>query len=297
MLLSADADPGYSYTWYRNGEVISGQSSSGYTATISGSYTVTVTSKGCPVQSPAVLVSAIFNLPVNNFSIFTISESCKTSDNGQIHISAVEPLPYKALITGNGKTDSYSFEKNLDINDLSAGSYKICITVDGQPDYERCYDVAISEPKDLSVYAFVNNEQNTITLNLDGARLYMIEMNDTTFQTSESTFTLPLIKGVNKIRISTGTVCQGTFEKIVNISPKAIIFPNPFTSVLNVNLGNAPAAKVLTEIYGTDGRLVQKQDHIFSEILQLELSALKAGFYTLKLTVDHSETFYKIVKL
>ncbi|MCB0768301.1 MAG: T9SS type A sorting domain-containing protein, partial [Flavobacteriales bacterium] len=58
VTLTTASTSGNGYVWRRNGSVISGATGSSYTATLSGSYTVTVTNGGCSGTSSAVTVSA-----------------------------------------------------------------------------------------------------------------------------------------------------------------------------------------------------------------------------------------------
>ncbi|MCB9165276.1 MAG: T9SS type A sorting domain-containing protein [Flavobacteriales bacterium] len=57
VTLSGNTGAGYSYSWTRNGSVISGATSSSYTATLAGSYTRTVTNNGCSATSSVITVS------------------------------------------------------------------------------------------------------------------------------------------------------------------------------------------------------------------------------------------------
>ncbi|MBL7953112.1 MAG: T9SS type A sorting domain-containing protein [Flavobacteriales bacterium] len=58
VALNANTGTGYTYVWRRDGTVISGATSSSYTASSSGSYTVAITSGGCSTTSNAISVSA-----------------------------------------------------------------------------------------------------------------------------------------------------------------------------------------------------------------------------------------------
>ncbi len=57
VLLNANTGTNLSYTWHKDGEVIGNATAASYAATVSGSYTVTVTAaNGCPQTSEAVAV-------------------------------------------------------------------------------------------------------------------------------------------------------------------------------------------------------------------------------------------------
>ncbi len=56
VVLTSNTGTGYAYLWKRNGTAISGATSSSYTATLAGSYTVTITSGSCSSSSLATIV-------------------------------------------------------------------------------------------------------------------------------------------------------------------------------------------------------------------------------------------------
>jgi Zn-dependent metalloprotease len=60
VILTASSGVGYSYQWYNNGSLITGATSSSYTASISGTYSVTVTnSSGCTATSSGTAVLVV----------------------------------------------------------------------------------------------------------------------------------------------------------------------------------------------------------------------------------------------
>jgi hypothetical protein len=251
-------------------------------------YTLTVT-RAEPV---------IFTLPDTNFALTATSATCNGTADGSINISAVENLNYTASVTGNGLTASYAFTTAQAINNLSAGTYQVCITVAGQSSYQQCYDMVITEPKELSLYTAVNETLNSVTLNLDGADTYNIQLNNTQYTTSQSTITLPLDKGDNSLTVSTDKICQGIIHKLINVSNVIVPYPVPFQNVLNLNLGNTNIGKVVVNItdltYNRQVYSGQYQNQ--SGIIQLDVSKLNNGIYILNLSMDNSVMTFKIIK-
>ncbi len=304
----ADFDPGATAS---SGLLLSYTSSDPSVATIvngkvhivaEGTVTITASQGGNTNYNAAADVSQtvkiIFTLPVSNFKISSTSETCKTSNNGLITITAVKPLNYTAAITGNSLTvPPYNFTGSLEIKNLSAGTYTVCITVAGQSAYKQCYDINITEPKDLALYSTIDKSVNKISLNLEGASLYKIELNGIRYQTSQSQITLPLLKGDNRLKVSTDKVCQGVIEKLISFSEDILVYPNPFENILNLNLGNESSKKAQIEVRTIAGKLVYfKQDVIEYGKISLDLSSLDWGFYLLKVSLDHSESIHKIFK-
>jgi sugar lactone lactonase YvrE len=237
-------------------------------------------------------------LPQTNFKLTITSATCKGSGNGSVNITAAQALNYVATITGNGLNTPYPFTTSAEISSLAAGSYSVCITVTGQPGYQQCFNVDITEPKDLSVYAVVNPSDNTLALALSGGMQYNIQLNGSSYTTTQSSITLPLKFGDNDLMVTTDRLCQGTIRKTINVARAIVPYPVPFQTNLNLNLGINNVNNVALEIHNvSDGKLVfSKQYTNQSGVLQLDLSDLKGGVYALHLSMDNFEKIFKIMK-
>jgi hypothetical protein len=238
-------------------------------------------------------------LPANNFSVSATSASCKGSADGAINITAVENLNYTATLTGNNINTSYPFSTTLAINNLSAGTYYVCVTVQGQTGYQQCYDLVVTEPKDLSVYSTVNSGNSSVTLSLDGGSEYNIMLNGQLFTTTKNqTVTIPLIDGGNDILVTTDKLCQGSSEKLINVSGKTPPYPNPFQNTLYLNLTAATGNSVLIEIHDISDakRVYSKSFPARPGVLQLDVSGLENGVYVLHLYSGNSESVFKVLK-
>lgn len=241
--------------------------------------------------------SYTFTLPASNFKLGITSATCKGSSDGSVNITAVQNLNYTATVTGNGLNTPYPFTRSTIINNLAAGTYHICMTVAGQPNFSQCYDAVVTEPADLSVYSMINTD-NSLTLALSGGSQYNILLNGATYTTSDNSITLPMAEGNNDLTVSTDRLCQGSYKKLINISGKLIPYPDPFGGILNLNLGNNTINNVLVDIHNVaDGKLVYSQKYIAqSGVLQLDLTNLDNGVYALHLSMDNFDKVYKIIK-
>lgn len=125
VVLSASTGSGYTYQWRNNGSSISGATSSTYTATAAGSYTVVVTSNGCSATSSAV------NVTVNASPTAAITAGGATGfcTGGSVQLSAT---------TGSG----YTYQWRRDGTSISgatastytatlAGTYTVQTTANG----------------------------------------------------------------------------------------------------------------------------------------------------------------------
>lgn len=297
VTLSASPSTGYTYQWAVDGKEITGATTNSYVATKTGAYTVAITANNYTTYSLYISVLTQLQLPPNNFNISVVSATCKGSNNGLIHIAALQKLKYNAALTGNGLNKSYSFTDSLTVNNLSPGEYSICFSVDGEI-FSQCFQVKVTEPKDLSVYSTVDPKLNNLNLQLDGGTSFKIVLNSVTYNTTQNEISLPLSAGYNKLSITTDNLCQGVIEKVIIVADKVVPFPNPFQNVLNVNIGNQTISNVGVNVINTmSGKTVLNNKYTNqSGVMQLDMSALPNGVYYLNLNLDNNKSGYKIVK-
>ncbi len=199
--------------------------------------------------------------------------------------------------SGNGLNDSYAFTDTLTKGGLSPGNYTLCFSVDGEI-FNQCFQVNVTEPKDLSVYSTINKDLNNLNLQLDGSTSYKITLNNVTMNTTEQSVTIPLAKGYNKLLVTTDNLCQGLVEKVIVTNDDIIPFPNPFQNVLNVNIGNQNVNNISVNIINTlSGKTVYNNKYNNqSGVMQFDMSALPGGVYYLNLNLDNNKSGYKIIK-
>jgi len=244
---------------------------------------------GCP----------IFTLPSNNFSLKTIGESCISNDNGSIELTAAEALNYTASLSGNGITiDPVQFTDMTTFNNLAAGDYTLCITIDSQPGYEQCFNASITEPAALGVNSKISSLKAEVTLDLNGGSRYFIDLNGEAFITSENEITLPLDKVENVLNVRTEKDCQGSYSETIVLSDKIFIYPNPTTDgELNVYLGSTEFDRVEMSIFTTTGTQVyHKPFRTSNGYVRMNVSGLAQGVYLLNIKTDNSLLNYKIVR-
>jgi hypothetical protein len=267
----------------------------------SGTTIITASQPGNTNYNAAAEVSqtleVIYTLPSSNFSIKATDLTCKASNNGAITIFTEQALNYTAAITLNGVTTNYPFSTSLVANNLQAGFYTVCITIAGQPNYKQCFDLVIKEPKDLAVYSNIQENGNSVRLQLEGGNMYRIDMNGKVLTTSQQEIIVPLLKGNNILKISSNLSCQGVITKTFLIGDNISLYPNPVKDVLNINIGSSESQIVKIEIYALDGRLIQSSRNIveYGQI-SVNVSKLKKGLYVLTLTIGNSKTVYKVIK-
>lgn len=283
--------------WLLNGQPITNASAATYSPTSPGNYSVKISAGSCNFFSNSILYGVDFPLAATNFRVSTTSKSCKTQNDGKISVTAALALNYTATLTLNTTNTTYKFVNTLDISNLNAGNYKLCISVDGNSDYKACFDLVITEPKDLSVSSETDLVTNTVSLALNGGDTYEVTLNGNTFKTASNLLSLPLKNGPNKLRVSTDKECQGIIEKTIYVADEVMIFPNPFDNLLNVTLGSNESGNRLVSIVDSSGQQVYKQTHeAFNGNMQLNLSYLKNGLYFIKIVNGNTEVISKILK-
>lgn len=286
------------YQWYKDGVLIPGATNIIYNTQQRAVYTVSISLDGLTQTSQPFSFIPNYVLPANTFTVAVTDATCKGSNNGAISISTVKTLDYTATITGAGITKALPFTTQAAINNLAPGTYHLCITIAGQSTFQQCYDLTVTEPKDLSVYSTVNHTDRTVTLSLNGATRYNIKLNGTTYSTANSSITLPLQAGNNNLTVTTDKLCQGAVQSLISVSDKIAPYPIPFQNILYFNAGDQINHTVSVKLYNvTNGALVYTNEYVNkSGILQLDLVTLKAGVYTLHVYMDNTEKVFKVIK-
>lgn len=222
---------------------------------------------------------AIYRFRPDNFAISIESEACTTSNDGEIFIDAVEEINYSVTITGNGVNITEAFTDTVSLDDLSAGTYQICISgTDGTITYEDyCVTVVVTQPDVLQVLSAVQNK--TLNLQLSGANLYNVELNGVTLQTTDKTASLALKNGLNTVKVSTGLECQGVYQQQIYIAANPVISPNPTQGKAVAYLGTLSGSVTVT-IYTLSGQILEQKEYTVQDgKVNLDVSALAKGMY------------------
>lgn len=241
----------------------------------------------------------VFSLPNTNFRVLSIGESCISSNNGSIEITAESALNYGATLTGAGVDTTNNFTDSAVFENLVAGSYTVCITVEGQAGYENCFDVTISEPEALSVSSKISSLNNEVILNFSGGKNYIITLNGNRYETSENSITLPLSDVENTLSVKTDKDCQGIYEETIVLTSELFIYPNPVSSGdLTVYLGNSNRTKqVQLTLFTINGlKVFSKPFNIIDNEVKFNVDVLTKGIYLLNVKTENTLLNYKIIR-
>lgn len=240
----------------------------------------------------------IFNLPPDNYVLSVFSETCRSSNNGSISLAAVANYDYTVHLTGENFETSETFSSEINFENLSAGTYLLCVTNASQPDYEQCFSIVVSEPDELQVNLERNANASHITVKLEGGDIYYVTFNGDTTITQESEIELDLTKGKNELSVKTNKDCQGIYNETILSSAVPLVYPNPaINNKVFINMGFSELNKVPVEIYDVSGKLIMSKTYqLENNELEIDLSQIESGFLILKIITAEKIYNFKIIQ-
>ena len=210
-------------------------------------------------------------------------------------------LSYDYTVTVTGKTIQYTFLaerlRRLQLQVLATGTYTVCFKVDGQDAYEQCFEVSIAEPKALSAFIDVDNDNRTTSIQLSGSSSLQRRSEWRAFEVKETALHTYLPTGLSIIKISTDLDCQGIIEREIFISEDIFYYPNPTKGEVDVFV-NGEDRGVKMSVFTTKGDLVftRDQEILDSRKTELDLTGVPAGTYLVTLEGTTVRKTFKIVK-
>ena len=245
--------------------------------------------KGCPT----------FVLPENNNKVEITSATCIGYSDGSIGLSVVDTsYDYTITITGNADVLLTGSNNKASVTGLAKGTYTVCFKVDGEPEYEQCFDVLIEEPERISVYMDVDIDNKTSSFQLSGSNIYNIDVNGTLHKVNNDSFTTSLPTGLSIIKIYTDLDCQGIIEKEVFISEDIMYYPNPTINDVNVHISGMDK-KVMISVFSEKGDLVLRKEQKvqdLSRLTEIDLSLQNTGTYIVVMEGKTVRKTFKIIK-
>jgi hypothetical protein len=242
----------------------------------------------------------VFDLPLNNNKVSVISASCIGTNDGSIGLS-IEDESYNYTVTVTGQDDHISLggeTKTASVTGLGTGTYTVCFMVDGEDAYEQCFEVNIAEPKALSAFIDIDNDNKTTSIQLSGSSSYNVEINGERYDVKGDRFTTNLPSGLSIIKISTDLDCQGIIEKEVFISEDIHYYPNPTQTDVNVHVSGEDTM-VQVSVFSEKGDLIytrEQQIQDFSRKTNIDLSRQITGTYIVVMDGPTVRKTFKIVK-
>jgi hypothetical protein len=123
-----------------------------------------------------------------------------------------------------------------------------------------------------------------------------VELNGELTKTSLNELQLSLKSGLNKVKVYTDKLCQGIIERSFFVDAVQI-YPNPFTTELNLVLGSEYSGAIKVEILNMGGKLIYSKDYLpDGGLLKLNLDELVPGSYLLQISSGEHRTLRKIFR-
>ena len=242
----------------------------------------------------------LFGLPANAFSVISSPASCVGKENGKIEVSAFDQtLSYRFSISGNSqlfRLNQFDGYTRL-VEGLSDGIYEVCITVDGNSQFKRCYTVTIGQPEPLNVVSEYIEGKQILDLQIEGASEYYVEVNGVRTIGRDANFSIALLKGMNRIKVFTDQNCQGVYEEEIFISENVDFAPNPVQDNLYLTIGGYDNEAIITVI-DLNGNVIEKQEIRipYRRVYSLNMSRYRQGVYIVKINNSSVRKSLKVVK-
>ena len=257
----------------------------------------------CPDSKVGVTVDVtgceLFTLPENNNKVSVTSSTCIGNTDGSIGLS-VEDTSYSYSVTVTGQDDPIAMggeTKTASVTGLGKGTYTVCFTVDGQENYEQCFEVNVGEPEPLSAFIDVNDDTRETSFQLSGSSSYTIDINGERFDVKGNNFKTTLSTGLSVITITTDLDCQGIIEREVFISEDILYYPNPTRGEVDVYV-HGEDTKVMMTVFSSKGDLIFSREQLIQSTRKtdLDLGGVPAGTYLVTLDGPTVRKTFKIVK-
>ena len=198
----------------------------------------------------------IFELPINNYRVEVASATCIGTSDGVIDLSVEDAsFDYTVTITGKDNLTITGTSKTGSVTGLAKGTYEVCFKVDGQANYEQCFEVVVGEPPALTAFIDIDNDNKKTSITMSGSNIYNVTINGMKQSVNSNTFETELSTGLNIIRVATDLECQGFVEKEVFISEDIHYYPNPTETDVKVHVGGKDT-RVKVSVFSEKGDLI-----------------------------------------
>jgi hypothetical protein len=238
-----------------------------------------------------------------NYLVKVVNNTCRGQSEGKIIVNFGLPLTYSVKVSTDKFTDSAHFTgKNFELDNLAAGVYQLCVTIDSLPGYSQCFTANLTQPKDLSVLSTVSTDGASLILSLGGSDVYTINLNGNEFQTTDTSIVLLLQPGINQLTVQTPLACQGIVTRSFAGRPGAgqiRSVPNPVISTATLYLPGTDD-QVILEVLGADGRTigVRRTYPVGADrTVKLDLGNWASGVYLVHVRGTQLNASIKLIKI
>jgi len=241
----------------------------------------------------------IFELPVNNFKVEVGSATCIGNSDGVIDLSVEDAsYDYTVTITGKDNVTITGSNKTASVTGLAKGTYEVCFKVDGQSNYEQCFEVVVGEPPALTAFIDIDNDRKSTSIQMTGSKQYNVTINGVKQKVTGNSFEATLSTGLSIIRVDTDLECQGFVEKEVFISEDIHYYPNPTDSDVKVHVGGEDT-RVKVSIFSEKGDLIYSRYQDIADMSRktnIDLTNQIPGAYIVVLESKTVRKTFKVIR-
>lgn len=225
----------------------------------------------------------------NNFTIQALGETCEGANNGKLMISSIATHDYKASIDGT----NYDFTQNKTIENLSPGTYELCIEVTGE-NHEQCYEVTIDEAVKLSGQIEVNGVSALVSVETGIGPFKVFKNGNKVLETSEASFEVEVHNG-DQIEVESKNNCEGILSKSIDLLSNITAYPNPSNGIFELFVPDE-IETIDLEVYNVYSQLIiENTFNVNSGKVEIDIQNKPNGVYFVKVKSGESK-FIKIIK-
>ncbi|HRH68063.1 MAG TPA: T9SS type A sorting domain-containing protein [Flavobacteriales bacterium] len=326
VVLTSNTGTGYTYVWKRGGTTISGATSSSYTASVAGSYTVTISSGSCSSTSLAATV-VVNALPTASITAGGATAFCSGSNvvlNANTGTGHTYVWRRDGIAIGGAVSSSYtasaggSYTVVVSNGGCSQTSAATVVTVYAGPTVSCTSNatnatVSVAASGGLAPYTYSWNTspvQTTATASVINSGSYLVNVTDARGCRSSCTSTITITGGGTctgtrtESQTTWGATASGSNPAAYMTSNFAAAFPAPNYLTIGcgsrtLSLTSAAAVTAFLPSTGTVARLpygaMQNPGSTYSNMLAGQLIALKLSvrFDELSATFSSSNVLLK----
>jgi hypothetical protein len=294
VMLTATSSANATFTWYQNGNLITGANAASYITTSPGSYTAVASSGGCnSTASAPIAITVNFPPAIPTLTLGGPASFCSGGSLTLTALSSVAGASYVWFRNNNviagATTNTYTA--------TTTGNYTASVTSNGcsSPTAADVTVTATPQPAAPTV------SQSGFVLTSSNAAGNQWYRNNTIIPNATNRNYTPTANGAYTV-ITTINGCVSTASNAVNITNTGIkndlevmqanVFPNPSSGIFNLTL---PAGQTF-EIIITDltGKLIETQT-VKTTTAKLDLGKTAKGIYVLKITSQGHTATRKLV--
>lgn len=212
-------------------------------------------------------------VPSNNFSIQTLSETCIDKNNRKIIIKELQSRRYNANINGV----DYNFSKDLIVEKLSPETYDLCITIEDE-DFEQCHEITINAEEPLAGKISLVKNKVAVDIEQGSAPFRVVKNGEVVMITDQKHFKVDVVHG-DQIDVNSKVDCQGLLSKKIDLFENVNAYPNPSKGVFDIYI-STDVENVDLRIYNMYSQLISTNTYpVNGGKVHVDISKKPRGVY------------------